>query len=168
MFLIAIYPDVLEKKLDILRLVISPFIYAIAFEHWALKMMIGQYLSKFPFEQMKHQQNQMNLTLMSFHPASTLQDSCYLTLDRIKVRLRNRIICWESSLWLSVKPCRSQTQFCLAANYFITAFPARTHLQMENRRCTLFLMVVYFEKIRLEWNVCWQKNFNYNEANDKR
>jgi hypothetical protein len=56
----------------------------------------------------------------------------------------------------------------LAANYFITAFPARTHLQMENRRCTLFLMVVYFEKIRLEWNVCWQKNFNYNEANDKR
>lgn len=98
MFLVVIYLRVVGKDLGILRPVISPFIHAITFEHWALKMMIGHYLSKFPIEQMKHQQKQMNLTLMSFHLVSTLQDSCYyLTLDRRRVRPRNRIICWESS-----------------------------------------------------------------------
>lgn len=120
MFPIVVNLNVLWEKL-----VISQFIHAITTEHQTNEALTE--VNEFCIE--------------VFHPSSTLQESCYyLIVDRKKVRVRSRVIYWQSSHWLRVKPCRSQTQFCLAANYSIIAFTARTHLQMERKEmCSVLI-----------------------------
>lgn len=111
--------------------------------HWTLGIvLVTRAASLTVYDQTNEASTEVNeFYIEVFHPSSTLQESCYyLTVDRRKVGARSRVLCWQSSHCLRVKPCRSQTQFCLAANYSIIAFTARTHLQMERKEmCSVLI-----------------------------